>query len=214
MDNRDYEMKYGEIPKDYIKRFVKLLRDSKVKESDIKKIRDRMKRLLHMPTEEISFIIYMTPKATPRPRLGRSGTFYVKGAFDNSKIFKDFMESQFPEMHHITTPCTFNVNLFMPIPSSGMSRLDKILAELRMIKVISKPDWDNLGKTYSDMVQKHLLLEDSLVYDGRVRKFYSSLPRIEITIKYDTMYDSNYSKKKIESWKNYDSDKSIDREVI
>lgn len=213
MDNKEYEMKYGEIPKDYIKRFINLLRNNKVKEKDIKKIRERMKSILHMPTEEISFIIYMTPKATPRPRLGRSGRFYVKGAFDNSKIFKNFMETQFPDMHIITTPCVFNVDLYLPIPS-GMSRLDKILAELKMIKVISKPDWDNLGKTYSDMVQKHLLMEDSLVYDARVRKFYSSKPRIELTIKYDTMYDSQYSKKKIESWKYYDTDKSIDREVI
>lgn len=214
MNNKEYEMKYGEVPKDYIKRFVKLLRDTKVREKDIKAIRDRVKKILHMPTEEISFVIYMTPKATPRPRIGKFGTFYVKGAFDNSKLFKDFMETQFPEANHITTPCQFDISLFLPIPSSGMSRLDKVLAELRLIKVISKPDWDNLGKTYSDMVQKHLLTEDSLIYDARVRKFYSTKPRIEITMRYDSMYDSTYSKKKIESWKFYNKDKSIERDVI
>lgn len=213
MENEKYEMKYGEVPKDYIKRFVKLLRDKKVKEGEIKKIKDRVKTVLNMPTEQISFIIYMTPQATPRPRLGRFGTFYVKGAMDNSKIFKDFMLKQFPEVNHITTPCKFTLDLYMPIPS-GLNRIDQILAELKIIKVISRPDWDNLGKTYSDMIQKHLLQEDSLIYDARVRKFYSVKPRVELKIEYDTHYDCNYSKKTIEGWNTYNEDKSKNRDVL
>lgn len=213
MDTSKYDKKYGEVPKDYIKRFVKLLRDKNVKEKDIVQIKNRMKTILGMETEQISFIIYMTPQATPRPRLGRSGRFYVKGAMDNSKIFRDFMKSQFPEVANITTPCKFNVDLYMPMPS-GLNRIDQILAELKIIKVISRPDWDNLGKTYSDMIQKHLLQEDSLIYDARVRKFYSAKPRIEITIDYDTMYDCLHSKRTIESWTTYDEDRSNDREII
>lgn len=213
MDLKEYERRYGEVPKNYIKRFVHLLRQNKVKEKEISKLQERMREILGMTTEQISFVIYMTPKATPRPRMGKFGRFYVQGAMDNSNLFKNFMESMFPEMHMITTPCKFNIDLYLPIPA-GLNRLDKILAELRLIKVISKPDWDNLGKTYSDMVQKHLLQEDSLVYDARVRKFYSSKPRVELTLEYDTEYDCKYSKKTIEGWKTYNEEKSIDREII
>ena len=84
-----------------------------------------------------------------------------------------------------------------------MNIVDTILAELGLIKPITTPDWDNLGKTYSDMVQKHLLLNDSLITDGSVSKRYSLKPRIEITITYLLNYDCQYNKKVIEHSKSY-----------
>jgi hypothetical protein len=97
-----------------------------------------------------------------------------------------------------------------------MNRIDKILSELKLIRPMVKPDWDNAGKTYSDMIQKHLLLEDCLIIDGRTRKFYSIKPRIEINIKYMKKYDCKYNKKKIESWKFYEEleDKIVERDAI
>ena len=78
-----------------------------------------------------------------------------------------------------------------------------MLAELGMIKPITTPDWDNLGKTYSDMVQKWLLLNDSLITEGSVSKRYSLKPRVEITITYALNYDSIYNKRVIENSKSY-----------
>lgn len=213
MRKDNYEEKYGDVPKEYYDRFIYALKKSGIKDKEVSSLQKRIREILRMDTEEIHFVIYMTPKATPRPRIGKFGRFYVQGAMDNSKLFKDFMKSQFPEMHMITTPCRFNIDLYLPIPS-GLGKMEKILAELRLIKVISKPDWDNLGKTYSDMVQKHLLQEDSLVYDARVRKFYSFRPRVEITMEYDTKYDCKHSKRTVEKWKTYNEEKSINRDII
>src|SRR5690606_35289138 len=95
------------------------------------------------------------------------------------------------------------MDMYLPIPS-GMSKIDILLAELKLIRPLSRPDWDNFGKTYSDMIQKHLLLEDCLVVDGRVRKFYSLKPRIEIRIIYQDKFDSKFNKRKVESWNVYD----------
>ena len=53
------------------------------------------------------------------------------------------------------------------------------------------------------MIQKHLILEDSNITDGRVQKFYSIRPRIEIHIEYMDKYDSKYNKRRIESRKEY-----------
>ena len=64
------------------------------------------------------------------------------------------------------------------------------------------------------MVQKHLLQEDSLVYDARARKFYSFRPRVEITMEYDTKYDCKHSKRTVEKWKTYNEEKSINRDII
>ena len=82
-----------------------------------------------------------------------------------------------------------------------MNTLDTVLAELGLIKPVTTPDWDNFGKTYSDMVQKYLLLNDSLITDGSVKKRYSLKPRVEITITYLLNYDCLYNKRVIENSK-------------
>ena len=79
-----------------------------------------------------------------------------------------------------------------------MTVYEKIFAELGLIRPIAKPDWDNLGKTYSDMIQGSLLYDDELIVEGISRKFYSMKPRIEISISYMKDIDCKFNKKKIE----------------
>lgn len=196
-----YTKEYGHIEKDYIQRFINLLDDKKIKTKEIKTIRKKTKNILGIRKNKLSFVIYLEPKPTPRPRMGFSGVFYVKGAKDNHKLFKRFAD-HIGELPLITTATKMTIDTYLPI--KGMNRIDSILAELRLIRPLSKPDWDNLGKTYSDMINETLLLEDSLVVDGRTRKFYSAKPRIEITMEYQDKYDSLYNKRKVESWKVYD----------
>jgi len=57
--------------------------------------------------------------------------------------------------------------------------------------------WDNLGKTYSDMVQGILLLNDNIITSGTVEKFFSVKPRVRINIKYQLGFDSKFNKRKI-----------------
>ena len=57
--------------------------------------------------------------------------------------------------------------------------------------------WDNLGKTYSDIVQGILVLNDNIITDGGVKKYYSVKPRVRIKIKYQLGFDSDFNRKKI-----------------
>jgi Holliday junction resolvase RusA-like endonuclease len=213
-DLREYQEKYGNVPNNFFERFNHLVETIKLSAKDIQKIQDTARKLLKAKWEELNFVIYFTPKSTPRPRSGRNG-FYVKGAADNSRAFKEFIEQSEHDFGIITTATKFIVDIYLPIPAQ-MNRIDKILSELKLIRPMVKPDWDNAGKTYSDMIQKHLLLEDCLIIDGRTRKFYSIKPRIEINIKYMKKYDCKYNKKKIESWKFYEDleDKIVERDAI
>ena len=63
---------------------------------------------------------------------------------------------------------------------------------------INKPDWDNLAKTYCDMIQDIILDDDSLIVKGVLEKRYSLKPRIEIHIEYMEDFDINFNKKKIQ----------------
>ena len=78
-----------------------------------------------------------------------------------------------------------------------MTKSEQILAEMGLIRPISKPDWDNLGKSYSDMIQGVLIQDDSLIIEGVSRKFYSAKPRVEITIEYLKDFDSKFNENKI-----------------
>ena len=195
----DYIDEYGEIPRDRTERFIWLLEKLNLRNSPSRKnIQSSIERNLNIRWNKINFIIYLLPKGTPRPRLSsRSRTFYVLGARDNREIFDKFMANQ--DFPIITTPCKFKCTSYLPIPKQ-FTKIDTLLAEMGLIRPINRPDWDNLGKTYSDMVQKHLILDDSLIYKGVVEKGYSVKPRIEITIKYLNDFDSKYNERKVKNW--------------
>ena len=197
----EYFSKYGDIPNEYFERFAYLISTLNIKMKDIDKIKKSIKRILGIKYEEISFVFYFYPQATPRPRYSRfTKSFYVKNALDYNSIFKEFMESCEDINFKITTPCELYCKTYSPIPSN-MNKTDSILAELGLIKHVSKPDADNLLKSYSDMIQRNIIIDDALFYKMDIEKLYSFKPRIEITIRFMTEYDSNYTQKKIEKYK-------------
>ena len=195
-EKETYEALYGDIPKSKMERLDYLLGQVRSAKSVKGKLISRMLQINAIPWKSISYTIYMVPKATPRPRASQWNHFYVRGASDNKKFFKEFYKKNL-ETEMITTPCEFYCRSYLPIPKS-MHIAEQILAELGFIRPISKPDFDNLAKTYTDMTQGVLLYDDALVVKGVSEKFYSIKPRIEICFRYMTEFDSVYNKKKVE----------------
>lgn len=191
---KEYKELYGDIPDDRMAIMDIMLQGVNLKRQK-KHVYDEINRITNIGWKTISFKIFLVPKATPRPRSGKNGVFYVKGASDNRKVFRKFMEDQ--EFDIIKTPTKFDCTCYFPIPSS-MTIVERICAEMGFIRPISKPDWDNVAKTYCDMCQDFLIYDDSLIVDGRCRKYYSLKPRIEITMSYMESYDSDYNRKKTE----------------
>lgn len=206
----EYQAKYGNIPKDYMERLSYLYNEIGFKQTDLIPLLEKMEQLTKVQWDEVKYIFYMTPKPTPRPRYS-SNTFhfYVGGAKINSEIMKNFMDEHSEMECVISTPCFLDTKAYLQTPST-MSKQEKILAEMELIHNINAPDWDNLGKTYSDMVQDVLVSNDSLVFKGTVEKHYSVLPRIEVTVRFMTMYDCKYNKRTVEKRKSfYENDKTI-----
>lgn len=205
-----YEKEYGDIPEDNRERLNYILNILKITDKHWKDILKCIPKLRKPKFHAMNFIIYVIPKATPRARLGKYNRFYVSDAKFNNDLFGKFINDVGLEKGVITTPCRFITDIYLPIPSA-FNKIEKVLAELKLLPAIVKPDWDNAGKTYSDMIQKHLLLDDSLIFDGRVRKYYSFKPRVEMTIEFMDKYDCKSNKKKIEGWKTY---KEIENNII
>ena len=191
---KEYLKEYGNIPKEFTSRIDELLKEANLSRYKIH-VYEEVHRIFHIEWKTFKYTIYLLPKATPRPRSGKNGIFYVKGSSDNKKFFeKNFIKQE--DIPLITTPTKFACRSYLPIPKS-MHPVEKILAEMGFIYPISKPDWDNLAKAYCDMIQGIILYDDSLVVDGLSQKRYSTKPRIEIEISYMTDYDSQFNKNKI-----------------
>ena len=190
---KEYNKLYGDIPKYNNERIDYLLKDTNLKRNKLK-VYDEIQRINSIKWKKKSFTLYIIPKATPRPRSGKNGIFYVKGASDNKKFFKEFIKDK--ELEIINTPCKIECISYLPI-SKSMNSVNKILAELGFIRPISKPDWDNLAKAYCDMVQGYLLEDDALIIEGISKKYYSIKPRVEITIEWMESFDCKYNEDKI-----------------
>ncbi len=104
----------------------------------------------------------------------------------------------------INTPCIVDYYAYYKTPSY-YNITDTFLAETGIFRPpMDKPDWDNCGKKYCDMYNHNIWLDDSLVIDGQVHKYYSILPRVEIYLRYlNCTYTKNQYNKVIKR-KDYD----------
>lgn len=202
-DILDYHEKYSTIPKDYMQRLAYLYRAYPYKKSDLEQLMRKVDTLANVSWDSVTYIFYMNPKSSPRPRLNtKTFTFYVKDAKNFKQVFDEFKESHSDMDCVISTPCTIETKCYIETPK-GMSLQEVMAAELELIHHVNAPDYDNLAKTYTDMVQKTLVSNDSIIFKGTSEKFYSILPRIEITIKYMTAYDCKYNKRSVEKRKSF-----------
>lgn len=191
---KEYAELYGDVPIDEVERMKQHLSEESIRHTR-RKLSDEIQRISGIAWKEVSFTIYLIPKATPRPRLNPvTHTFYVSGAKGNKEIFKKEFVSL--DLDTIITPTIYDAKSYLPMPKS-MRKMDQILGELGFIRPIRNPDWDNLAKTYTDMIVHTLLYNDNLIIDGRLRKYYSWKPRIEITLKYMEDFDCEFNRKNI-----------------
>ena len=205
------------IPKDYQDRINWIIDTYKISDAKLKDIIDTKDKMLqqmyYMP--ELFVVIYEIPEGSPRPRArfikskgnnilanarsnpGFIQVYSITGAADKKFMqeFKtnsdfDFLESL------IYTPCSVKYDAYFKTPSIFNSK-EKMLAELGMIRPLSKPDFDNVEKKYSDMYTGNIWVDDSIVIESNFNKYYSELPRIEITLRYMNMLYNKYQYKSV-----------------
>lgn len=78
-------------------------------------------------------------------------------------------------------PLAVDVAAYMPIAASKPKKWQAaaLAGEIRPIK---KPDYDNFAKI-CDALNLIVWVDDAQVVDGRIRKFYSDRPRMEIRVR-------------------------------
>jgi Holliday junction resolvase RusA-like endonuclease len=206
-------MKYADVPKDFRERINWMYDKYNVTDKKAMEIINARNDMYNqMYYETIKVILYEDPEGSPRPRFrlvnrynlsdtARSNSSFVHvysitGREDNTYMKRLVNSQDFQHLDQlICTPCDVEYCCYFKTPSY-FNVTQKFLCELGLIRHIVKPDWDNIGKKYSDMYNGNVWIDDTLCVDGTVRKFYSELPRVEINLQFMNMI---YTKQQYDS---------------
>lgn len=222
----EYNDKYGDIPKDFQERLEWLHRTLNISDGKAEEIIARRDMMIHdLSYYSFKVILYEEPDGAKRPRFrlinrknianmammnpdfihvyspnAKSDNVYMKRLIDE----EDFI----PLNHLIATPCIIDINTFHKTPSNS-SKGDIILSEIGLIRAPVYPDWDNIGKKYSDMFNANVWIDDMMVIDGSVHKYFSVLPRVEINISYLNMTYTKNQYKRMTARKDYNENMNL-----
>lgn len=202
----EYKQKYGHIPIDYNERLEWMYDTLRINDKKAREIIDKRSNMMSsLYYKDITIVLFEEPEGTPRPRFRlinrqnfvneaiNNGQFvhvYSLNAKEDSLYMQRLVDQDLVQIQElIWTPCIVEYNIYQKTPTV-MNTVDTFLAEIGLIRPITKPDWDNIGKKYSDMFNHNVWLDDTLVISGTLNKYYSILPRVEIRLRYlNTLYN-------------------------
>lgn len=205
----EYQKKYGHIPIDYRERLEWMVDTYKISPSKMDEILDKRQAVLsnifYYDYNIIELLEEPEGASRPRVRVLRSNYnrlamsnqlihVYVPGASEDHRYMRKLVETELIQLDGlITTPCNIEYNVYLKTPSNT-NIVDKFMCEIGLFRPpYSKPDWDNIAKKYCDMFNYNIWMDDSLVIDGSVHKYYSILPRVEIKLRYlNCVYTKNF----------------------
>ena len=210
-----YESKYSEIPRDYIERLSWMYDKyhiTKAKAEEILRAKYNILSSLYY-SDDILVVLYEEPEGSPRPRAryvnksnltsyAKSDPGYIQvysltGASDRKFMKRQIDDNDLMKLDHlICTPCDVEYNTFSKTPSS-YNTINTFLSEVGIIRPISKPDFDNMEKKYADMYNGNVWIDDALVQDAAIHKYYSILPRVEIRLKFLNLLYTKYQYEQI-----------------
>ena len=131
---------------------------------------------------KIEFTIPGDPYGKGRPRFTGTGRTYTPAKTSNyENLVKLAFAEKYPDFVPLEGEIVLLVKAYKSIPKSATKKRHEAMAAGK-IKPTSKPDYDNIGKTVSDALNKLCYHDDAQIVDGRVMKFYSETPRVEVYI--------------------------------
>lgn len=221
----EYDEKYNHIPRDFKERLDWMVDRYNITPNKMDEIINKKRNMeYYLQYTRLKVVLYEDPEGAKRPRfriIGKNNYMnaamespqfvhvYSPNAADDNKYMHQLVNEELEGLQwFVQTPCMVNINAYVKTPSSFNS-VDTFLAEIGLHRKIIKPDWDNIGKKYSDMFNMNVWLDDDLVISGTANKYYSILPRIEIYIDYLNYATNYYQYSKITNRKYYNSEYGI-----
>lgn len=150
--------------------------------------------------ETITITMYEYPMSTSRPRSTSTGHTYSPNAAENHQYFEKAVHSVCNAIKLINTPAEILIEAYIEMPKA-VKPDEVILFEAKVLDPSDMPDYDNIGKCYTDILKNVLVIDDDLIHFGAIKKYYSVIPRVVIHITYLKKHESEYIYKKIKNRK-------------
>lgn len=133
---------------------------------------------------EIKFTIPGVPMGKGRPKFARRGNFVSTYTPEKTANYETLVKWYYEQASNgcaITGAVKVDITAYFKIPNSATKkqRLSMLGGTIRPTK---KPDFDNIGKIVCDALNALAYGDYSAIVDGRVQKFYSDEPRVEVTL--------------------------------
>ena len=223
--DKEYDLKYGEIPRDYSERINYMIEMYHLSPQKMDQIIQHKREMEHwLDYYDVKIILYEEPGGAKRPRFRiinkrnfhiaaiENPSFvhvYSPNAAEDHRYMHRLINDELVQLEtFVQTPCICDFTAYFKTPSYYNTE-EKFLCEIGLIRQYLKPDWDNIGKKYSDMYNANIWLDDNLVVDGAVHKYFSILPRVEINLRYLNYIYTKKDYDKIINKKNYKEDYPI-----
>lgn len=221
----EYEQKYGTIPKNYIDRLNWMYDNFNIDDKKSQEIIDARNRFINSTYyETIRIVLYEIPEYTPRPRAriinkkdiinaatGNNSFIQVYSITgrQNREYMKQFVSSNMNYLETLLcTPCDIEYRSYFPTPKY-YNKTQIFLAEIGLDRPVSKPDFDNIEKAYGDAFTGNIWIDDILVVDATIRKYFSILPRVEIDLMYSNQLYNNHQYKAMIKRKDYTEEMNV-----
>lgn len=128
------------------------------------------------------------PVAKGRPRMTARGKFPRAYTPEKTRSYEDLIRVEAVKVMQDSPPVEgavlLSVTAYVPMPK-GFSKAKRADAIDGILKPVMRPDADNYAKAALDACNGILFRDDSQVTDLIVRKRYSALPRLVITMEID-----------------------------
>ena len=221
----EYEQKYGTIPKNYIDRLNWMYDNFNIDDKKSQEIIDARNRFINSTYyETIRIVLYEIPEYTPRPRAriinkkdiinaatGNNSFIQVYSITgrQNREYMKQFVSSNMNYLETLLcTPCDVEYRSYFPT-QKYYNKTQIFLAEIGLDRPVSKPDFDNIEKAYGDAFTGNIWIDDILVVDATIRKYFSILPRVEIDLMYSNQLYNNHQYKAMIKRKDYTEEMNV-----
>ena len=166
-----------------------------------KKAADKLQKIIaNREYETVQITMYEYPMKTERPRNSRGLHMYSPNAKENHTYFEKAYRKVIEQIRLINTPAEIVVDAYLEMPEQ-VKPDEVILFESKVLDVLCTPDYDNIGKCYTDILKDVLITDDDIFHIGTIRKYYSVIPRVVITITYLKAHESDYIYKKLKTRK-------------
>ncbi len=171
--------------------------------SFLEELQERKKKSFK-PEKVVQFVVKGEPVAKARPRLRGRGY----GAYTPQKTvdYEDYIKAEYiRQVKEFRAKPAFeasdcigiSVDAYFTIPKETSKKKIEYMNK-GLIRPTKKPDWDNVGKIVSDALNQLAFYDDKQIVDASVHKYYSSVPRIEVTLYKYPCFNANMTIKEIE----------------